>query len=784
MKFALRGDIMFRRWPPRGGWRYVETATGWVAPSPMSDGFRETVKRILAHRTANAGYQLSTDPSAIEADLMDQTAKRILNETPSLAEEWVVPVDEEAKKKSQFQSFSPVERPSPVAPPVHQSLVDRLLARVRGIARGAATLADWLGDGCVPVSPFLAETRASICAGCPLNVKADAVGEFTGAVAEAIRDQTIAKNAVGLSTALEDKLDTCDACGCHLRLKVWVPIRTIRAHMPDEDKERLHGSCWIRHETEVGVARGGRRRAMERTITIRREAAFGDVILATILATKLREVGVASNFITSLVIAEALKGHPDIESFVTGGTPDVDLDRTYEHNLERKTKDIALLFLEAAQHPLKQLGIALNDHANRVPVLGLTDAEKWDVAKSLQKYPRPWIVVVDGSGSWPNRTWSPHDLAKLPGLMPGATLIWSKPRKWAKAPGGYCPIEVRNFRHLMAIVSQCDLVISPDTAPMHVAAAFNKPVIALEQCNDTRLRLTDFTDYTPVAPQLECIRCGEFTCPINATTPPCQAIDAGTVAAMAKQKLAAYSGEGVSVVIPVLNYNDRLLRCIDAIRPQVAEVVVVCDGSSGVPSSVRDRMVRVVASTGTRLGYGASIMRAAHRTTGRWMLMLNDDCYMDPGSVQKMLSVAGLGVGVVGCKLRYPNGRIQHAGQGRGVGIVGFGHIDWNQFEGRIKEPMDVESVTFAAALVRREMFFGVRGFDGRYDCYSEDTDLCLKSITGGWRVVYTPHATGIHDESQSTSPMKEKLLASGNEVFRAKWGDYLRTTKPIICTS
>lgn len=781
MKFALRGDIMFRRWPPRGGWRYVETATGWVAPTPMSDGFQQTVAKIRAHRTANAGYQLSTDTSAIEAELMDQTAKRILNETPDQAEEWVVPVDEEAKKKSQFQRSSPVERPSPVAPVVQVGLVDRLLSRVRGIARGAATLADWLGDGCVPVSPFLAESRATICAGCPLNVKADAVGAFTGAVADAIRDQTIAKNAVGLSTALEDRIDTCEACGCHLRLKVWVPIATIRSRMIQEDKDRLHGSCWVRQENEVGVASGGRRRATERTITIKRDAAFGDVILASILSTKLREVGVASNFITSPVIADAMRGHPDVNEWMVSGMPDVDLDRTYEHNLERQTKDIALLFLEAAQHPLQKLGITLNDHHNRVPVLGLADDEKWDAAKALQKYPRPWIVVVDGSASWPNRTWATAEIARLPALMPGATLIWSKPRKWVPAPDGFSPIEVRSFRYLMAVISQCDLVIAPDTGPIHVAAAFNKPVIALEQCNDTRLRLTDFTDYTAVAPQLECIRCGEFTCPINAATPPCQVIDAGTVAAMAKQKIAAYTGDAVTAIIPVLNYHERLLRCIDAIRPQVAEVVVVCDGTAAVPNTVRDRMVRLVANSGARVGYGASLMRAARRTTGRWLMMLNDDCYMDPDAVQKMLSVAGAGVGVVGCQLRYPNGRIQHAGQGRGHGIVGFGHIDHNKFEGSITEPMDVESVTFAAALVRREMFFGVRGFDGRYDCYSEDTDLCLKSITNGWRVVYQPNATGIHDESQSTSPMKEKLLASGNEIFRSKWSNYLSTTKPII---
>ena len=106
----------------------------------------------------------------------------------------------------------------------------------------------------------------------------------------------------------------------------------------------------------------------------------------------------------------------------------------------------------------------------------------------------------------------------------------------------------------------------------------------------------------------------------------------------------------------------------------------------------------------------------------------------------------------------------------RPKGHVGYGHLDWKKREPSIIRPCDMQFVTFAAALVRREAFYHVRGFDEDYDCYSEDTDFCMRVRHAGWRIRYTPLATGIHDESQSTSPMKGQLIAYGDEVFNRKW--------------
>jgi len=102
---------------------------------------------------------------------------------------------------------------------------------------------------------------------------------------------------------------------------------------------------------------------------------------------------------------------------------------------------------------------------------------------------------------------------------------------------------------------------------------------------------------------------------------------------------------------------------------------------------------------------------------------------------------------------------------------LNFGHIDHLATNPSINVPTTMEFVTFASALVRREAFYGVDGFDERYDCYGEDSDICLRMGKVGWKIRYNPHAHAVHQESRTSSPMKEQLLREGNRVFSEIWG-------------
>lgn len=248
MKWTLRDDKIHRFRPPGGGWRYREQATGWQAPNPMSDTFDKTVERIQNHRKANPGYRLASDLDSCRQALIEQTALHISEEHPGLAPEWLVPLDEEAQKKTGVIP-APAARPSRhSAPPVaHRGgKIQRALA----LMNGAQILARWLGDGSAPVPQDVAERRAEACSKCPLNIPGDWFDSVTGAVADIVREEVTAKSAMDLRVKAEGKLGTCNACGCNLRLKVWVPIAYILPRMTDQELSELDPGCWIPEEAE------------------------------------------------------------------------------------------------------------------------------------------------------------------------------------------------------------------------------------------------------------------------------------------------------------------------------------------------------------------------------------------------------------------------------------------------------------------------------------------------------------------------------------------------------
>jgi len=175
---------------------------------------------------------------------------------------------------------------------------------------------------------------------------------------------------------------------------------------------------------------------------------------------------------------------------------------------------------------------------------------------------------------------------------------------------------------------------------------------------------------------------------------------------------------------------------------------------------------------------------AARQCNSPVLLFLNDDTsVIAPGWLTAMVElVTRPEVGVVGAKLLYPDGRIQHAGVVMGI-FENCGHA----FKGlHAKEQhyfdfpdviRNVSAVTGACLMTRAEVFWKVGGFDERKLAVAfNDIDLCLKIGSAGYRVVYTPYALLTHYEA-FTKTAKD-LTPHPNEVAEMK----MRWAKIIAC--
>jgi GT2 family glycosyltransferase/ADP-heptose:LPS heptosyltransferase len=572
------------------------------------------------------------------------------------------------------------------------------------------------------------------------------------AVAGAIKAHVAAKNELALTTPDDDKLQTCAVCSCHLPLKVWVPLEKV---LRDTSVHGLPPHCWIVNEKPARPK-----------LAIRRHISHGDVIATSVLAERIADHGYDVTLVCAPHVADALHHHKRI-SISSGTHHDINLDSTYESSPQLATKSIYELFWDAANTQLRRFGFDIGTATNCLPNLVVTDDEK---QKMRAKMPlgKKNIVIV------PKSNWSKNRVVPEPIWRNVATAIGSDYACYWTSTNEKCfppltNLSVKTFRETMAALALADLVVTVDTGPMHAAAGLKKPVLAIQQAFRIDLRLTDHTDWQSVGADLDCLGCCKYYCPINKDEPPCWSVPSKVIADAIVERFKIFDMTRVAAVVPVYKPNrDRLERCIKAIEDQVSEIVIALDGDAVV--DCKHPKVRVVKNpTGKRTGYGKTIMRGARLTNSGWILQLNDDCYMNPGAVAKMVEAADERTAIVGCLLRYPDGRIQHGGIVMGKEI-GWGHIDHLKTEPSIRTVVDAPGVTLAAGLTRRSAFYEVGGFDDEFDCYGEDEDICRTFRRDGWKIRYTPFASGVHDEHQTSGSSRAGMMEASHAILRRKW--------------
>ena len=156
--------------------------------------------------------------------------------------------------------------------------------------------------------------------------------------------------------------------------------------------------------------------------------------------------------------------------------------------------------------------------------------------------------------------------------------------------------------------------------------------------------------------------------------------------------------------------------------------------------------------------------RGARLARGDALLFLNNDIeVIEPDWLTEMVEcLAYSSVGIVGAKLLYPKGTIQHAGVVIGLGeAAGHWYVDADANEpgpmGRLAVRQTIGAVTGACMLVTRPCFQAVGGFDEDvFPIAYNDVDLCMRARHVGFRTIWTPFATLYHHESASRGSDEE----------------------------
>ena len=230
----------------------------------------------------------------------------------------------------------------------------------------------------------------------------------------------------------------------------------------------------------------------------------------------------------------------------------------------------------------------------------------------------------------------------------------------------------------------------------------------------------------------------------------------------------------ISVSIVNTNSRDLLLACLESLRGQDAEIVVLDNASEdGSAEAVRERFpdVRLIAQD-LRAGFGANHNAVIRATSGRYVYVLNEDTTSGDWAFERLVARldANRRVAALGPRLVYPDGRHQDSAWRfpspavAALGVLTLGKVGVTQSLG--SSPRRVDWVTGAALLLRREALDQVGGFDEEFFLYSEEVDLQLRLRRAGWEVQYFPEVTIVHHESQFSAEIPERRI---NEMWRSR---------------
>jgi GT2 family glycosyltransferase len=248
----------------------------------------------------------------------------------------------------------------------------------------------------------------------------------------------------------------------------------------------------------------------------------------------------------------------------------------------------------------------------------------------------------------------------------------------------------------------------------------------------------------------------------------------------------------VSVIVPIRDRPDLLSRCADGVLRETEyshlELIIV-DNDSSEPGTIGllDRLlaeprVRVLHHPGA-FNYAAMNRVAVRQARGEVIILLNNDIeVIHPDWLRELVSQAiRPDVGVVGSKLLYRDGRLQHGGVvvEPGPTVVHLMQLanrgDPGPF-GELAVARDVSAVTGACLAIRRVVFDEIGALDTEgLPVAFNDIDLCLRARAHGYRIIWTPHAELFHHESatrghEDTPEKHARLVAELRKLARA-WG-------------
>ncbi len=264
----------------------------------------------------------------------------------------------------------------------------------------------------------------------------------------------------------------------------------------------------------------------------------------------------------------------------------------------------------------------------------------------------------------------------------------------------------------------------------------------------------------------------------------------------------------MKLLVAIVSYRVAHLT-IDCLRSIAGEInsvpgicVAVCENGSGDDSA--ERIQTAITDNGwsawcqltaisRNLGFTGGnnmILRSALESADppQYILLLNADTVVRPNALRVLVDFMDQNpeVGIAGCGQEYPDGTPQ-------CSAFRF-HSFFSEFEGNLRlglvssllkhwvvalpipqQPCEVDWVSGATMIIRREVFQDIGILDAGYYTHYEDIDFCFNARRAGWPVWYVPASRVMHWVGQSTGLTVKNPKRHPSYYFKARRRYFLK---------
>ena len=242
----------------------------------------------------------------------------------------------------------------------------------------------------------------------------------------------------------------------------------------------------------------------------------------------------------------------------------------------------------------------------------------------------------------------------------------------------------------------------------------------------------------------------------------------------------------LSVVILSFNTKTLLKQTIESVKSNLKFEIIVADNGStdGSVEMVREKFPQVlVVENKKNIGFAAGNNRGLKKARGKYLMLLNSDTKVEKGSLDVLFNYLEFHpkVGGITPKLILSDGSLDAASH-RGlptlwnsftyfsglermfVGNKFFGgyHQTWKDLD----TTHQVDAVSMASLMFRRELLDDVGYLDEDFFMYAEDIDYCKRIKDAGWKLIYNPEAQVIHYKGKSGTNNKDKEIRSQTKKY------------------